>query len=37
VGVEYDPKGTHSVRTALGFFPGICAWLRPRLEPYSPR
>jgi S-formylglutathione hydrolase FrmB len=36
VGVGYDPKGTHSVKTALKLLPGLVDWLRPRLEPYSP-
>jgi hypothetical protein len=37
VGVGYDPKGRHNTRTALGLLPGLIDWLRPRLEPYSPR
>jgi len=34
VGVAYDPKGRHDVKTALSFLPAILDWLGPRLEPY---
>jgi S-formylglutathione hydrolase FrmB len=37
VGVGYEPNGRHNVRTGLKLLPGIVEWLRPRLEPYSPR
>jgi hypothetical protein len=36
VGVGYEPKGRHNVRTAMKMLPGIIDWLRVRLEPYSP-
>jgi hypothetical protein len=35
--VAYDPKGKHDVPTALKMLPGILEWLKPRLEPYSPK
>jgi len=37
VGVGYEPKGRHNVLTGLKLLPGVLDWLRPRLEPYSPR
>lgn len=37
VGVAYDPKGRHDVKTALSFLPAIYDWLGPRLEPYRVR
>jgi len=37
VAVGYDPKGKHDVPTALKLLPGMLEWLKPRLEPYSPR
>jgi hypothetical protein len=36
VGVGYDPAGRHDRATVRKLYPGILAWLRPRLEPYSP-
>lgn len=36
VTVQYDPKGRHNVATARRMFPGVLAWLGPRLAPYSP-
>jgi S-formylglutathione hydrolase FrmB len=36
VGVNYDPKGRHDLRTGLKLFPGMAQWLAPRLAPYSP-
>ncbi len=36
VGVGYDPRGRHNEATALKLFPGLLAWLKPRLAPYSP-
>jgi S-formylglutathione hydrolase FrmB len=37
VAVGYDPKGKHDVATAMRLLPGMLAWLKPRLEPYSPK
>lgn len=37
VGVGYDPKGKHDVRTGLKLMPGMLEWLAPRLERYAPR
>jgi S-formylglutathione hydrolase FrmB len=37
VAVGYDPKGKHDVPTAMRLLPGMLEWLKPRLEPYSPR
>jgi S-formylglutathione hydrolase FrmB len=34
--VSYDPRGTHSVATAVGLMPDLFEWLSPRLAPYSP-
>jgi pimeloyl-ACP methyl ester carboxylesterase len=34
VGVAYNPRGRHDVKTALGFLPELLAWIGPRLEPY---
>lgn len=36
IGVGYDPKGHHDLATGLKLFPGIAAWLAPRLAPYAP-
>jgi hypothetical protein len=36
VGVNYDPKGKHDLRTGLKLFPGMAQWLAPLLAPYSP-
>jgi S-formylglutathione hydrolase FrmB len=36
IAVQYDPKGRHNVATARKMFPGVLAWLGPRLAPYSP-
>jgi len=35
--VAYDPKGKHDAATAEEFLPCVFNWLRPRMEPYSPR
>src|SRR5262249_28551626 len=37
VGVGYEPKGKHDVKTGLKLLPGLIEWLRPRLAPYSPK
>jgi S-formylglutathione hydrolase FrmB len=37
VGVGYEPKGRHNVRTAMKLLPGIIEWLNERLAPYSPQ
>jgi S-formylglutathione hydrolase FrmB len=36
VGVNYDPKGRHDLRTGLKLFPGVVEWLAPRLAPFAP-
>jgi pimeloyl-ACP methyl ester carboxylesterase len=36
VGVGYDPEGRHDRATVMKLYPGVLAWLRPRLEPYGP-
>lgn len=36
VGVGYEPRGGHDLRTANRLFPGVIAWLAPRLAPYAP-
>jgi hypothetical protein len=36
VGVAYDPRGRHDLRTARGFAPGIIDWLGSRLAAYGP-
>jgi pimeloyl-ACP methyl ester carboxylesterase len=36
IGVGYEPKGTHGIRTARKLFPGTIEWLAPRLAPYAP-
>jgi pimeloyl-ACP methyl ester carboxylesterase len=36
VGVGYEPKGRHNVRTGMKLLPGIIDWMRERLQPYSP-
>jgi hypothetical protein len=36
VGVGYDPKGTHDVKTAQKLLPGVVHWLAERLQPYNP-
>jgi len=36
VGVAYDPKGKHDLRTGLKLFPEMAQWLAPLLLPYSP-
>jgi S-formylglutathione hydrolase FrmB len=37
VTVGYEPNGKHDLRTALKLLPDLLAWLKPRLDPYSPR
>jgi S-formylglutathione hydrolase FrmB len=37
VSVAYDPQGKHDVTTALKLLPSMLEWLKPRLEPYSPK
>jgi S-formylglutathione hydrolase FrmB len=36
VAVGYVPEGRHDRATARKLLPDVLAWLRPRLEPYSP-
>jgi S-formylglutathione hydrolase FrmB len=36
VGVSYDPKGHHDVKTAQKLLPDVIHWLNERLLPYSP-
>jgi hypothetical protein len=36
VAVGYDPRGRHRLTTALKLYPGVIAWLGPRLAPYAP-
>jgi len=36
VGVSYDPKGRHDLKTGLRLFPDVARWLSPLLAPYSP-
>ncbi len=35
VKVVEDPKGDHSTRTGIRFFPSFCEWIRPLIPPLS--
>lgn len=37
IAVDYLPDGKHDAKTALKMLPPMLAWLKPRLEPYSPQ
>jgi S-formylglutathione hydrolase FrmB len=37
VGVDYDPAGQHSSKTAAEMLPKMIDWLREKLEPYRPQ